>query len=277
MSDETFKLNNGKQIPSLGFGVFLAQDGDETYNAVRAALDCGYRHIDTAAVYGNEESVGKAIQDSGIDRDEIFVTTKLWNEDIRARRTREALRASLKKLRLDHVDLYLIHWPADGWEEAWGEMEKSAKDGLCASIGVSNFQIYHLKRLSEISETVPAVNQVECHPRLPQHELYNYCRDHGSITLEAWSPLGGSRKGASLRENPVLLNIAAKHHRSVAQILIRWQIERGIVVLPKSVHKDRIVQNEQVFDFYLTREDHDRICTLDDGFRYGSSPDTFDF
>jgi diketogulonate reductase-like aldo/keto reductase len=271
------RLNDGAQIPQLGFGVFLAKDGDEAYGAVRAALDAGYRHIDTAAVYGNEASVGRAIRDSGVDRDEIFVTTKVWNDDVRARRAKEALGESLRRLGLDHVDLCLIHWPADGWEEAWKALAAAKKDGLSASIGVSNFQIPHLARLAEISDAVPAVNQVECHPRLPQHELLRWCRDHGGIALEAWSPLGGSRSGESLRTNPVLEEIASEHGRSTAQILIRWQIERGVIVLPKSVHKERIVQNLDVFGFSLTKEDRDRICTLDDGFRYGSSPDTFDF
>ncbi len=271
------KLNDGARIPQLGFGVFLAKDGDETYGAVRAALDCGYRHIDTAAVYGNEASVGRAIRDSGVDRDEIFVTTKIWNDDVRARRTEDALQESLKRLGLDHVDLCLIHWPADGWEEAWKALADAKKAGLARSIGVSNFQIPRLVRLGEISDAVPAVNQVECHPRLPQHELKHFCADHGGILLEAWSPLGGSRKGESLRGNPVLEEIASEHGRSTAQILIRWQLERGIIVLPKSVHKERIGQNLDVFDFELTKEDCDRICTLDDGYRYGSSPDTFDF
>ncbi|MGN0909391.1 MAG: aldo/keto reductase [Succinivibrio sp.] len=278
MADQNYlELNDKARIPQLGFGVFLAKDGSEACGAVRAALDCGYRHIDTAAVYGNESSVGRAIRDSGIDRDGIFVTTKVWNDDVRARRAGAALRESLKRLGLDHVDLCLIHWPADGWEEAWQDLVRARREGLCRSIGVSNFQISHLARLAEISDEIPAVDQVECHPRLPQHELMRFCREHGGIALEAWSPLGGSRKGESLRGSPVLCQIAREHGKSPAQILIRWQLERGVIVLPKSVHKDRIEQNFDVFGFSLTKEDRDRICTLDDGFRYGSSPDTFDF
>ena len=276
MTDRMIKLNDGHDIPAVGLGVFLSKEGKEAYDAVRAALDAGYRHIDTAAAYGNEESVGKAIADSGIDRDELFITTKLWNDDTRAGKARQALETSLKKLKLDYVDLYLIHWPADGWLPAWRDLEIMKDKDLARSIGVSNFQIPHLEKLLKFSQTVPAVNQVECHPRFPQHELKRYCEERG-IRLEAWSPLGGSRKGQSLREDPLLSDIAAAHDKSVAQILIAWQLQRGVIAIPKSVHADRIAQNLDVFDIEFTKEEVNAVMTLDDGWRFGSSPDTFTF
>lgn len=272
----TITLNDGHQIPMLGLGVFMSKDGDEVYNAVRAAIDAGYRHIDTAAAYGNEASVGKAIRECGIPREQIFVTTKLWNTHIRAGTNREAIEASLKLLGLEYVDLYLIHWPAERYEKAWEDLITFRNEGLTHSIGVCNFQCAHLHRLYGLTKVKPAINQIECHPRLPQQELIRWGKEN-DYAVEAWSPLGGNRTGQSLREHPTLLKIAAKHGKTAVQVLIRWQLQRGVIVLPKSAHPERVVSNTKVYDFELDLEDLKEIALLDDGFRYGASPDTFTF
>lgn len=270
------KLNDGHEIPQLGFGVFRAQAGDETYRAVIKALDIGYRHLDTAMIYGNEESVGKALYDSGLKRHEVFITTKLWNDDIRKGNIRTALEASLARLKLDYVDLYLIHWPADGYVKAYLEMVKLREEGLIKSIGVSNFHEHHLNDIFNETDICPAVDQIECHPHLPQHKLIEFCTSKG-IAVEAWSPLGGQNANGALINDPVILRIAEKYGKSGAQILIRWQLQRGVIVLPKSVHAQRIEQNAQVFDFALDDEDFKLIEGLNNGLRYGSDPETFNF
>lgn len=272
----TVTLNDGNQIPMLGLGVFMSKDGEEVYNAVRAAIDAGYRHIDTAAAYGNEASVGKAVRECGVPREEIFVTTKLWNTHIRAGTNREAIEESLKLLGLEYVDLYLIHWPAEGYEKAWQDLIAFRKEGLTKSIGVCNFQCAHLHRLFGLSDVRPAINQIESHPRLPQMELIRWGKENG-YAVEAWSPLGGNRTGQSLREHPTIMKIAQKHGKTAVQVLIRWQLQRGIIVLPKSAHAERVISNADVYDFELDLEDLKEIAMLDDGFRYGSSPDTFTF
>lgn len=267
-------LVNGVKIPMLGLGVFQTKEGKETEDAVRWALESGYRHIDTAKAYGNEKNVGEGIRQSGLERKDIFVTTKLWNEDIRKRNTRDAFFDSLNTMGLEYLDMYLIHWPAEGYEEAWKEMEKLYKEGYIRAIGVSNFQDYHLKRLMENAEIVPMVNQVECHPLMSQEPLRKFCVDH-QIACEAWSPLGGT--GGSLLQNKVLTEIAEKYEKTPAQVVIRWDLQNDIITIPKSVHKNRIESNREVFDFALSEEDIVKINHLNKNLRVGPSPDNFDF
>lgn len=268
------KLNNGVEIPQLGFGVFKSKPGKETYDAVRWALEAGYRHIDTAMIYRNEESVGMALADSGIPREEIFVTTKLWNDDIRAHRTKDALAESLTRLNLSYVDLYLIHWPAEGFADAWAEMEALYDDGKMRAIGVSNFNIHHLEAILEGSTYIPSVNQIELHPRLTQQQLRDYCAEK-NIAVEAWSPLGGT--GGDLLAHPVLNDIADKYGVAPAQVVLHWDLQNGIIAIPKSIHQDRIAANLEIFGFELSDEDMTMIDNLNENKRVGSDPETFDF
>ncbi|MFV8182821.1 MULTISPECIES: aldo/keto reductase [unclassified Streptomyces] len=266
----TVTLNNGVEIPQLGFGVFQVPDA-ETTDAVSAALEAGYRSIDTAAIYGNESGVGAALASSGIAREELFVTTKLWNADQGHDATLRAFDASLAKLGLDHVDLYLIHWPTparDLYRETWQAIEKLAADGRIRAAGVSNFQPAHLRRLLEGSALVPAVNQIELHPGLQQRELRSLHAELG-IATEAWSPLA---QGAVLGE-PALTKIAERHGKSPAQVVLRWHLQLGNVVIPKSVTPARIRENLDVFDFVLDDEEMSAIATLDRGLRTGPDPD----
>ena len=268
-------LNNGVKMPIFGLGVYKSADGEETYNAVRWALEAGYRHIDTAAMYGNEGSVGRAIRDSGIAREDIFVTTKLWNSQIREHNEENALKESLEKLGMDYVDLYLIHWPVreeQGYIRAWKKLEEFYKAGLCRAIGVSNYNVHHLEDVLKVADVVPALDQVECHPYLAQKELHEYCEKNG-IALGPWSPLGRGR----LLDDEVLVKLAEKYGKTTAQIVLRWDIQRGFVNIPKSVHKERIVSNAQVFDFALSDEDMQLIFSLDRDQRFGSNPETFTF
>ncbi|MFF7209475.1 aldo/keto reductase [Streptomyces sp. NPDC008238] len=265
-------LNNGVAMPQLGFGVFQVPDAD-TAAAVTSALESGYRSIDTAAVYGNETGVGQALAASGIARDELFVTTKLWNADQGYDSTLAAFDASLAKLGLDHVDLYLIHWPAparDTYLDTWRAFEKLHAEGRARAIGVSNFQPEHLQRLIDDSDVVPAVNQVELHPRLQQAELRAFHARHG-IATEAWSPLA---QGALLKD-PVVTGIAGRLGRTPAQVILRWHLQIGNVVIPKSVTPERIRQNIDVFDFELSDADIAAITALDTGARIGPDPASF--
>jgi 2,5-diketo-D-gluconate reductase A len=268
----TIELNNGVAIPQLGFGVFQVQP-DETEAVVSQALEAGYRHLDTAAAYRNEEAVGRAIAASGIPRDELFVTTKLWNADQGGHSALGALDASLERLSLDHVDLYLIHWPVpsrDLYVESWQALEPAAADGRARAIGVSNFQIPHLERLAQETGTVPAVNQIELHPRLQQEELRRHHDEHGIVT-EAYSPLAQG----GLLDDPVITEIAGAHDRTPAQIVLRWHLQIGNVVIPKSATPERIRTNFDVFSFELTEHDMQRIAALDRGERTGGDPETF--
>jgi 2,5-diketo-D-gluconate reductase A len=265
-------LNNGVEIPQLGFGVFLVEP-HETQVAVRTALEVGYRHIDTAAAYNNEAEVWAAVADSGIPRKELFITTKVWNLDQGHDRTLAAFDRSLGKLGMEYVDLYLIHWPApgrDSYVETWRAMEKILAEGRTRAIGVSNFGVEHLQRLVDETDTVPAVNQIELHPNLPQRELREFHAQHGIVT-EAWSPL--ARGG--LLDDPAVRRIAKEHAKTPAQVLLRWHIELGRVVIPKSVTPERIAENFDVFDFELTPADHEAIAALDNGARIGPHPDRF--
>ncbi|MDQ0792351.1 aldo/keto reductase [Streptomyces sp. B1I3] len=267
----TVTLNNGVTIPQLGFGVFQIPD-DETTTAVTDALDAGYRSIDTAAVYGNEAGVGRALAASGLPRGDLFVTTKVWNSDQGYDATLGAFDASLAELGLDHVDLYLIHWPTpahDLYPETWRALEKLAAEGRIRAAGVSNFQPAHLRRLIDESSLVPAVNQIELHPGLQQTELRALHAEHGIVT-EAWSPLA---QGALL-DDDVLVSIAGRHGKSPAQVVLRWHLQLGNVVIPKSVTPARIRQNIDVFDFDLSDADMDAIAGLDRGMRTGPDPET---
>lgn len=266
-------LSDGHSIPQLGLGVYKIPDADAA-SAVRLALETGYRHIDTAALYENERGVGQGIAASGIDRSEIFVTTKVWNDRHGIDETRRAFDESLNRLGLDYVDLYLIHWPAPKqgrYLEAWRALEKIRADGLARSIGVSNFHTHHLDRVLAEGEIAPVINQVELHPRLPQTAVRAYDAAHGILT-EAWSPLARGR----LLDSPLLAGIAEKYGKSVAQVVIRWHIELGNVVIPKSVHGERIRENFEVFDFALDADDLAAIATLENGERTGRDPDDLD-
>jgi 2,5-diketo-D-gluconate reductase A len=263
-------LNNGVRMPQLGFGVFQVGN-DEARAAVATALECGYRSIDTAALYGNEHGVGVAVRASGIPREELFVTTKLWNADHGAGRVLPAFERSLDKLGLDYVDLYLIHWPVpsrDRFVETWEAFQGLYAEGRLRAIGVSNFTPPQLTRLLEETAVVPAVNQVELHPGFQQPELRAFHREHG-IATEAWSPLG---QGAALT-HPVITRLAERHEKTPAQVVLRWHLDLGNVVIPKSVTPGRIRENFSVFDFAFTAEDARQIAGLESGQRIGPDPD----
>lgn len=269
-------LNDGHTIPQLGFGVFKV-DPDETERIVSDALEVGYRHIDTAAVYGNEEGVGRAIAASGIPRDDLFVTTKLWNGDQGTESAHRAIDRSLQKLGLDHVDLYLIHWPRpdlDKYLETWLALEEIRDAGKTTSIGVSNFHVPHLEKLAAGSSTVPAVNQIELHPTFQQRELRAYGAEHG-IAIEAWGPLGQGKY--DLFGMPAIAETAVALGVTPAQVVIRWHLQSGIIVFPKSNSADRMRANFDVFGFELSPEQMAAIDGLDAGNRVGSDPDTATF
>ncbi|MEB4783415.1 aldo/keto reductase [Paenibacillus jamilae] len=273
----TTTLHNGVHMPWFGIGVFKVEEGSELVNAVKAAVKHGYRSIDTAAIYANENSVGQAIQEAltenNLSREELFVTSKVWNADLGYEETRAAYEASLNKLGLDYLDLYLIHWPVQGkYKEAWRALESLYKEGRIKAIGVSNFQIHHLEDLMQDAEIKPMVNQVEFHPQLTQTELLQFCQKN-NIQMEAWSPL----MQGQLLDHPVLQNIANKYGKSVAQVILRWDVQQGVVTIPKSTKAHRIVENADIFDFELTREDMDQIQALNANLRVGPDPDNFDF
>jgi len=266
------KLNNGVEIPQFGSGVFQVPPA-ETKQAVLQAFDAGYRHIDTAQMYQNEEGVGQAIAESSLSRDEIFVTTKLNNRGHGYESAIAALDESLRKLQLDHVDLYLVHWPLphlDRYVDTWKGFEKLLADGKARSIGVSNFTVAHLDRLAKETDTVPAVNQIELHPLFTQTELRKYHAEHG-IGTEAWAPIA---QGAVLGD-PTLAKLAEKYGRSPAQVVLRWHVQIGNIVFPKSVNPDRMRENINVFDFELSGEDLAAVEGLNRDQRNGPDPDTF--
>jgi len=269
----TVCLHNGVEIPQLGFGVFLVPDS-ETKAAVRTALQTGYRHIDTAKLYGNEAAVGAAISESGIPREEIFVTTKVWNSEQGFDAAMASCRASMKRLQLDVLDLLLIHWPApqlDRYVDTWRAFEKLQRDGVVRAIGVSNFHPAHLRRLIDECTVVPAINQVELHPLLSQAKVRAFNAANGIVT-EAWSPLA---RGGSVLADPTITSIASRLGRTPAQVILRWHVQLGNVVIPKSVTPSRIAENFQVFDFSLTPQDMSAIDGLEAGHRIGPNPDTF--
>jgi 2,5-diketo-D-gluconate reductase A len=269
----TIDLGGDVEVPQLGFGVFQIPP-EETAKAVTQALESGYRHIDTAAAYRNERAVGEALAASGLPRDDVFVTTKVWNSQQGYDSTLAAFDASAGRLGLEYVDLYLIHWPAPGndrYVETWRAFQALQEDGRIRAIGVSNFQPAHLRRLIDETGVSPSINQVELHPRLQQEDLRAFHREH-SIVTEAWSPLAQGR----LLDDPALATIAAAHGKTPAQVVLRWHIQLGNVVIPKSVTPSRIRENLDLFDFELTGEDLEAIRRLDRGERTGMDPDTFD-
>ena len=269
----TVKLNNGLTMPQFGLGVWRIHE--EAADIVKAALGYGYRLIDTATIYRNEKGVGEGIRQSGLPREELFVTSKLWNTDQGYDNTIRAYEASLERLGLDYLDLYLIHWPQpmyDTYVESWKAMEQLYKDGRVKAIGVSNFQPAHLDRLAAECEIVPAVNQVELHPLLTQETVREYNQKRG-IQTESWSPLRGVI-GENMPE--VLGELAAKYSKTPAQVVLRWHIQLGLVVIPRSSKPERLKENREIFDFELTAEDMEKISTLNRNERLGNDPDTMD-
>jgi diketogulonate reductase-like aldo/keto reductase len=266
----TVQLNNGVRIPRVGLGVFKSPPGKETEQAVRWALEIGYRHVDTAAYYQNEADVGRALQTSGVPREHVFITTKVWNTDQGYEQTLKAFDQSRKNLGVDMVDLYLVHWPVKGkYKDTWKALEALHASGKVRAIGVSNFLVHHLEDLIRASAVVPAVNQVEFHPFLLQKELLDFEAGSG-IRHEAWSPL---TRGRNL-DHPVITGVARKHGKTSAQVLLRWDLQLGVVTIPKSVHRERILENSRIFDFELDVDDVARITALDAGTRFGPHPDT---
>lgn len=266
-------LHNGVKMPWFGLGVFKVQDGQEAIDSVKAAIRFGYRHIDTAAIYRNEEGVGQAIQECGVPREELFITTKVWNADQGYDTTLQAFETSLTKLGLDYIDLYLVHWPVKGkYKETWKALEKLYKDGRVRAIGVSNFHVHHLEDLLGEAEIVPMVNQIEYHPHLTQAPVHEFCKKH-HIQMEAWSPL---KQGVLLTE-PTIVELAEKYGKTPAQIILRWDLQMEVVTIPKSVKEARIIENASIFDFELTSEDMARITALNKDERIGADPDNFNF
>lgn len=270
-------LNNGIVMPQIGLGVWQAKDGKEVETAVTTAIEDGYRLIDTAAIYGNERGVGRAIARSNVPREELFITTKVWNADQGYNQTLAAFEKSRRRLNLDYIDLYLIHWPVpakDMYLDTWRALEKLYAEGKVKAIGVSNFTHEYLDRLLNEATVIPAANQVELHPRLTQERLRNYC-DEQHIAVESYSPLGGA--GGDLLGDPILQQIGAKYGKSDAQVILRWHIQHGLIVIPKSVTPERIKQNIDIFDFALSDGDMMSIDALNTNTRVGSNPETANF
>jgi len=269
----TFTLHNGVEMPYFGLGVYLSEDGQEVINAVKWALESGYRHIDTASIYKNEEGVGQGIRESTLNRDEIFVVSKVWNTDQGYESSLRAFDESLKRLDLDYLDLYLIHWPVNGkYKDTWRALERVYKEKRVRAIGVSNFMQHHLEDLLTSTEMVPMVNQMEFHPYLVQQDLMNYCAAR-HIQYEAWSPMmqGKIFNLAAFKE------MARKYNKNIAQIVLRWDLQKGVITIPKSAKKERIIDNANIFDFELSPEDVIYLDGLDKGQRFGPDPDSFDF
>ncbi|GAB6430743.1 MULTISPECIES: aldo/keto reductase [Bacillus] len=270
-------LNNGVEMPWFGLGVFKVEEGPELVEAVKSAIKAGYRSIDTAAIYGNETAVGEGIragiEATGIAREELFITSKVWNADQGYETTIAAYEESLKKLGLDYLDLYLVHWPSEGkYKDTWRALETLYKEKRVRAIGVSNFQIHHLQDVMKDAEIKPMINQVEYHPRLTQKELQAFCKEQG-IQMEAWSPL----MQGQLLDNETLQEIAEKHGKTTAQVILRWDLQNGVITIPKSTKEHRIIANADVFNFELTKEDMEKIDALNQNHRVGPDPDNFDF
>ncbi|MGB2992466.1 MAG: aldo/keto reductase [Paenisporosarcina sp.] len=273
----TTTLHNGVKMPWFGLGVFKVEEGPELVEAVKTAIKEGYRSIDTAAIYKNEQGVGEGIREglkeAGISREDLFITSKVWNADFGYDSTLEAYQTSLDKLGLEYLDLYLIHWPVKGkYLDTWKALETLYSEGRVKSIGVSNFQIHHLEDVMKDAKFIPMVNQVEYHPRLSQIELLSFCQQH-NIQLEAWSPL----MQGQLLEDSTLKEIADVHGKSVAQIILRWDLQNGVVTIPKSTKEHRIIENSSIFDFELSATEMEKIAALNENKRIGPDPDTFDF
>ncbi|MGG5790786.1 aldo/keto reductase [Bacillus pretiosus] len=273
----TTTLHNGVEMPWFGLGVFKVEDGPELVEAVKSAIKAGYRSIDTAAIYGNEKAVGEGIRagikEAGITREDLFITSKVWNSDQGYETTLAAYEESLKKLELDYLDLYLVHWPVEGkYKDTWRALETLYKEERVRAIGVSNFQIHHLKDVLAGAEMKPMINQVEYHPRLTQKELQAFCKEQG-IQMEAWSPL----MQGQLLDNETLQEIADKYDKTTAQIILRWDLQNEVVTIPKSTKEHRIIANAHIFNFELTQEDMEKIDALNENHRVGPDPDNFDF
>ena len=269
----TFELHNGVQMPYFGLGVYLSKDGSEVINAVKDALNHGYRHIDTAAIYNNEDGVGQGIKESDVAREDVFLVSKVWNTDQGYDSTLKAFDASLKRLGTDYLDLYLIHWPkGELSKETWKAMERLYEEKRVRSIGVSNFLQHHLEDLLPSVEIVPMVNQMEYHPYLVQQSLLDYCNSKG-IQYEAWSPL----MQGHIFDLEVMKKLAAKYNKTIAQMVLRWDLQKGVVTIPKSSKKERIIANADLFDFEISQEDMNLLDGLDQGKRFGPDPDNFDF
>jgi len=257
---QTIKLNNGVEMPILGFGVYQVTDARECENSVLEAINAGYRLIDTASAYGNEEAVGKAIKKSDVARKELFITTKLWIQDAGYEKVKKAFEKSLNNLQLDYLDLYLIHQPFGDVHGAWRAMEELYKDGRIKAIGISNFQPDRVMDLAVFNNVIPAVNQIETHPFCQQIETQKFLKEN-NIQIESWGPFAEGRN--DMFKNEVLASIGKKHNKSVAQVILRWLTQRGVVAIPKSVRKERIIENFNIFDFQLSTDDMEAIKTLD--------------
>ncbi len=273
----TTTLHNGVKMPWFGLGVFKVEEGSEVVESVKTAIKQGYRSIDTAAIYRNESGVGQGIREglaeTGLSREDLFVTSKVWNADLGYETALAAYDTSLDKLGLDYLDLYLIHWPVKGkYNEAWRALETLYADGRVKAIGVSNFHVHHLEDVMKEAKIVPMVNQVEYHPYLAQQDLLAFCKAR-NIQMEAWSPL----MQGQLLDHPVLQEIAGKHGKSVAQVILRWDLQHGVVTIPKSTKENRIIENADVFDFELSPDEFARIDGLNRNQRVGADPDNFNF
>lgn len=273
--NETYRImNNGRMIPKIGYGTFMLEKGTETESAVRTAIDLGYRLIDTAKMYGNEESVGKAVRESGVSREELFVTTKLHPEDQGFDSALNALDRSLSRMKLDYIDMYMIHWPGEHrYIETWKAFEKLSTSGKVKSIGVCNFQKHHLEELERNSGILPVVNQVERHPFFTQKPLHDYLMDHGVI-LEAWGPL---MRGDNLMKHTLFAEIGEKYGKTPAQIILRWHIDTDSIPVPKSSSPKRMAENIDIFDYNLSKEEIQAINHLNENMRLGRDPDSFLF
>ncbi len=270
---DTVQLHNGVSMPRFGLGVYKVEAGQQVTQTVRKALEIGYRMIDTAAFYQNEDGVGTAIQTSDVPREDLFITTKVWNNDQGYESTLRAFEKSMKKLNLDYLDLYLIHWPVKGkYLETWRALESLYEQGRIRAIGVSNFQIHHLQDIFANSNHKPTVNQIELHPKLAQEEVRVFCSQQ-DIKVEAWSPIARGR----YLDEPTLVKIAENHHKSTAQTMLRWHLQNGNIIIPKSVTESRLKENANIFDFQLTDDDMKQINALNNNERYGPDPDNVNF
>ena len=269
----TFTLHNGVNMPYFGLGVYLSKDGQEVINAVKWAVEAGYRHIDTAAVYKNEEGVGEGIRQSSCPREDLFIVSKVWNSDQGYDSTLKAFDASLKRLNMEYLDLYLIHWPVAGkYKETWKALEALYKEGRVKAIGVSNFMKHHLEDVINEAEVTPMVNQMEFHPFLVQQDLIDFCKKN-TIQYEAWSPMMQGR----IFEMQEFKSLSKKYGKTPAQLVLRWDLQKGVVTIPKSSKKERILANAQIFDFQLEDADVRLLDSMHKGHRFGPDPDNFDF
>ncbi|MGN7760551.1 aldo/keto reductase [Paenibacillus sp. 22594] len=263
------RANNGVAIPQLGFGVYKITKEEEFRTAISEAIQIGYRHFDTAKIYGNEEALGRAIQNSQIPREQFFITSKVWNTDHGYKATKKAFERTIQKMGVDYLDMYLIHFASPNYIETWKAMEELYEAGKIKVIGVANFEIQHLEHLMKYSTIPPMINQIETHPEFPQLELHNYLKEH-QILHEAWAPLGQGNQ--TLLQHPELKKIAEQHHKTVAQVILRWHLERGVILIPKSSNPKRIKENSEIFDFSLTSRNMEKVSQLNTGKRYSMNP-----